>query len=59
MNSEIKYLPINWTNGMSLSDQHFTAQYMANVDAIRDAISLQINDYNYGLLGGTADRGFN
>lgn len=56
MNSKIKYLPINWTNGMSLSDQHFNAQYMANADAIRDAISLQINDYNYGLLGGTADR---
>lgn len=45
-----KYLPINWTGSMKFSEAHFIENEQSIYDAIRDAISLSINTYNYGVL---------
>lgn len=45
-----KYLPINWTGSMKFSESHFIENERSIYDTIRDAISLTINPYNYGVL---------
>lgn len=45
-----KYLPINWTGSMKFSETHFIENEQSIYDAIRDAISVSINTYNYGVL---------
>lgn len=50
MISPLKYRPINWIDGMKLSSAHFVATDQYNQDFIRDARSLSLNNYNYGLL---------
>ena len=47
---EIKYLPVNWVDGMKISRHHFIHQENAVYEQIRDAISMNLTDYNYGLL---------
>ncbi len=44
------YLPINWSDGMKLSQQHFVETDNHVQDLVRDATSLFLNSYNYGLL---------
>ncbi len=46
----IKYMPVNWVDGMKISKQHL--QHMENVicDHIRDAAGIRMTNYNYGLL---------
>lgn len=46
----LKYNPINWINGMKLSSDHFVTNDLYVQDFVRDAISLQLNNSNYGLL---------
>jgi hypothetical protein len=50
MISPLKHKPINWIDGMKLSSAHFIATDQYNQDFIRDARSLPLNGYNYGLL---------
>jgi hypothetical protein len=45
-----KYLPINWTGSMKFSEAHFIENEQSIYDAIRDAISVLVNTYNYGVL---------
>lgn len=52
MISKIKYLPINWKNGMAFSQDHLNSENLAKTDAIRDAAALHLTSFNYGLLGG-------
>src|SRR5699024_4123747 len=40
----------NWTDGMKISEKHFVSHDNFILDTIRDANSLQLNNYNYGLL---------
>ncbi len=47
---EIKYLPVNWVDGMKISKQHFVHQENAMYEQVRDAISANLTDYNYGVL---------
>ena len=47
---EIKYLPVNWVDGMKVSKHHFIHQENAMYEQVRDAISINLTDYNYGLL---------
>jgi len=44
------YLPINWADGMKLSQQHFVETDNHVQDLVRDATSLFLTSYNYGLL---------
>ncbi|MBC6112732.1 hypothetical protein ACFOG5_24185 [Pedobacter fastidiosus] len=46
----LKYKSINWVNGMKLSSDHFTLSDLYLQDFVRNAVSLNINNYNYGFL---------
>ena len=46
----LKYNPVNWVDGMKLSSAHFVATDQYNQDLVRDARSLSLTNYNYGLL---------
>ncbi|MFC4212430.1 hypothetical protein ACFOWA_14620 [Pedobacter lithocola] len=46
----LKYKPINWINGMKLSSSQFLTSDLYMQDVVRDAVSIQINNSNYGLL---------
>lgn len=46
----IKNNAVNWVDGMKVSQQHFKEQDNFVIDCIRDANSIQITNYNYGLL---------
>lgn len=50
MISPLKYKPVNWVDGMKLSSNHFIATDQFNQDFVRDANSVFINHFNYGLL---------
>lgn len=50
MISPLKYKPVNWVDGMKLSSSHFVAADQFNQDFVRDANSLSLNNFNYGLL---------
>lgn len=41
---------MNWVDGMKLSSRHFVATDQYNQDFVRDASSVFINRFNYGLL---------
>ncbi|TAE24144.1 MAG: hypothetical protein EAZ91_21020 [Cytophagales bacterium] len=44
------FLPVNWVDGMKLSGQHFVQTDHHIQDLVRDAVSLQLTNYNFGLL---------
>lgn len=46
----VKHLAVNWVDGMKISQKHFEAQENYFLDTIRDANSLFVTGYNYGLL---------
>jgi len=46
----LKYKSINWVNGMKLSSSQFLHTDLYTQDMIRDAVSLQLHNSNYGLL---------
>lgn len=50
MISPLKYKPVNWVDGMKLSSDHFIATDQFNQDFVRDANSIPLNNFNYGLL---------
>lgn len=47
---QIKYLPVNWMDGMKISDRHFIQLEHSITDRLRDVSASTINDFNYGLL---------
>ncbi|MCX2478055.1 hypothetical protein OQY15_03070 [Pedobacter sp. MC2016-15] len=50
MISPLKYKPVNWVDGMKLSSRHFVHTDLYHQDFVRDASSVFINRFNYGLL---------
>lgn len=46
----IKKKLVNWVDGMKISKTHFEQTEDYYVDTIRDAVSLGLTSYNYGLL---------
>ncbi|WP_313376263.1 hypothetical protein [Chishuiella sp.] len=46
----IKHYPVNWVDGMKISQQHLVDQENFVIDNIRDSNSVLINNFNYGLL---------
>lgn len=50
MISPLKYKPVNWVDGMKLSSDHFVATDQFNQDFVRDASSVFLSNFNYGLL---------
>ncbi len=47
---EIKNLYVNWIDGMKINKNLFIETDLANIDSIRDAVSIGLNDFSYGLL---------
>ncbi|MFN7846377.1 MAG: hypothetical protein ACK5P4_04075 [Bacteroidota bacterium] len=47
---EIKYLPVNWIDGMKISESHFLQSENSITDRIRDNAAILISSNNYGLL---------
>ncbi len=52
MISKLQFLPVNWRNGMSFSENHLKSEYLALADNDRDTAALHLTNFNYGLLGG-------
>ncbi len=50
MAENIRHFPVNWIEGMKINKNHFIEQQDNIEDLIRDARSLGINQFNYGLL---------
>jgi hypothetical protein len=50
MISPLKYKPVNWVDGMKLSSSHFVATDQFNQDFVRDANSVFLTGFNFGLL---------
>lgn len=54
-----KSFAVNWVDGMKINKDHFEQTDAYTKELVRDAIALQLNDFNYGLClpveeGGTA-----
>ena len=46
----IKYAAVNWVDGMKISEKHFIQHQNFIIDTVRDASSVGIKNFNYGLL---------
>lgn len=46
----IKHYAVNWIDGMKISREHLVQQEDFIIDTIRDANSVGVNSFNYGLL---------
>lgn len=50
MIEKLKYLPINWVDGMKINKSHFIAMQDYVSDTVRDSTGLFLHPINYGLL---------
>ena len=46
----MKYLNVNWENGMNIGKEHFIQQENAYTDKLNDACAIFLNNRNYGLV---------
>lgn len=46
----LKHFAVNWVDGMKISREHFIQQENFLIDSVRDACSLSVGPFNYGLL---------
>ncbi len=46
----LKYLNVNWVNGMKITREHLAGQDRAEDDKIKDVASAFLNRFSYGLL---------
>lgn len=51
----LSHHPVNWIDGMKISKQHFMQTENALQDHFRDAVAININNHNYGLLSPAPD----
>ncbi|PHO00291.1 hypothetical protein CSC82_29635 [Rhodobacteraceae bacterium 4F10] len=54
-NNKMNYLPINWTDGVKISAEHFFENYNNTIETIKDYNSVSLKNYEYGLIEGGAD----
>lgn len=47
---ELKYLAVNWIDGMKISENHFIQSENSTTDRIRDNAAGFLTSYNYGLF---------
>jgi hypothetical protein len=50
MHDPIKYFRVNWIDGMKINKDHFIELDNSVSDLIKDAISINVNKFNFGLL---------
>ena len=46
---KIDHLPVNWVNGLKLSNGHFFETYYNMVDTVRHSCEGGLASYNYGF----------
>ena len=52
------YLPINWTDGVKLTKDHFINNYFNSIATVNDYTNVQLNNYNYGIVDEATDTSF-
>ena len=52
------YLPINWTDGVKLTKDHFINNYFNFVATVNDYTNVRLNNYNYGIVNEATDTSF-
>jgi hypothetical protein len=50
MRDRLKYLPVNWIDGMKINKSHFIAQDDAWRDALNDVSSLNVSHLRFGII---------
>lgn len=55
MNKKMKYLPINWTDGVKISADHFFKNYNNIIETIKDYNVIGLKSYEYGILEKNTD----
>lgn len=48
--NKIKHLPVNWTDGMKISQKHLWDTYFNSVESIKNYSSVWQNKFNFGVL---------
>lgn len=52
------YLPINWTDGVKLTKNHFIENYFNFITTINEYARVALNDFNYGIIDETGSASF-
>jgi len=55
MRDRIKYLPVNWIDGMKINKNHFIAQDNAWSDALNDVSSVNASHIRFGIIPASAE----
>lgn len=55
MRDRLKYLPVNWIDGMKINKNHFIAQDNAWRDALNDVSSINASHLRFGVIPASAD----
>src|SRR3954463_4725065 len=50
MLSELNHMPVNWVDGMKISRRHFQQEGSCANESVKDALAVQINPFNFGIL---------
>jgi len=50
------HLPINWTDGVKLTKDHFVNNYFNTVTIVSDYNKVQLNNFNYGSIQSANDK---
>ena len=52
------YLPINWTDGVKLTKDHFTENYFNFITVVNDYNNVRLNEFNYGIIDAASETSF-
>ena len=52
------YLPINWTDGVKLTKDHFVNNYFNFIATTNDYNNIRLNDFNYGIIDAASETSF-
>lgn len=52
------YLPINWTDGVKLTKDHFTENYLNFITVVNDYNNVRLNEFNYGIIDAASETSF-
>ncbi|TDQ30357.1 hypothetical protein [Tenacibaculum caenipelagi] len=55
MNKKMNHLPVNWTDGVKISAEHFFKSYNNVIETIKDYSSVCLKSYEYGLTEKTSN----
>ncbi|MBL0104986.1 MAG: hypothetical protein IPP51_15220 [Bacteroidetes bacterium] len=53
---EIKYLPVNWIDGMKIDEDHFKNLELSILDQVRDAAGVNLSNFLFGITSPSTER---